>query len=258
MGHERVGALPRSQRWRSIVAAIGALPGGTSSDVARLADRTLHNVSGRFRQLHKDKGIQAAFGYLVALATSRLPRSSGVASADTSLENNPSPARIAKDLNDWVKSHAGSREYAEIACRAAADAIAQWTRSHNKQQLLFEDSTSAASVWAQSSTGSGFCEVARSFFAHFTERYLRYFLEREASAELPSIRAREDFSHQLHRHVEDVSQHAFETSKITQSFAAGWFNKHARRSRPSDGEIEGFLALAFGKLHEELRREAGK
>jgi hypothetical protein len=98
--------------------------------------------------------------------------------------------------------------------------------------------------------------VARIFFAKFTERYLRYFLEREASAELPSLEAREKFSQQLSAHVDAVSQHAFETSKIAQSFAAGWFNNHARNAHPSEREIEGFLGLSFGKLQEELQREA--
>jgi hypothetical protein len=231
---------------------------GSPSGVAQLADSTLQNITGRFRRLHKDKGVQAAFGYLISLASSDVPTGSGLASPETSLEQNPSPARIAKNLNDWVKRHATSREYAEIACRAAADTIAEWTRTHSRQRLLFDDSTSASSVWTQSSNARGFCQIARAFFAHFTERYLRYFLEREASAELPSIQARQDFRKSLHRHVKDVSQHAFETSKITQSFAAGWFNNYARRTRPSDAEIEGFLARAFGKVQEEIQREAGE
>jgi len=83
-------------------------------------------------------------------------------------------------------------------------------------------------------------------------------LEREASAQLPSFEARESFAKSLHVHIEEVSRHAFETSKITQSFAAGWFNNHARESRPTDTEIRGFLATAFGKLQEEMQREAAE
>jgi len=257
MGHERVGSLPRTKRWREIVNAIGAIPAGGPSAVAELADSTLRNVSTRFRQIHRDRGVQAAFGYLVSLATSHLPQGAGVASPDTTLDENPSPARIAKNLKDWVGSHASSREYAELASRAASDTIVEWTRSQSRQQLLFDDSTLARSVWDRTANGRGFCEVARAFFAHFTERYLRYFLEREASAQIPSLEARQRFNQNLHAHVTEISQHAFETSKITQSFAAGWFNNHARLSRPSDSEIEDFLAKAFGKIHEELQRETG-
>ncbi len=255
MGHERVGALPRTKRWQAIVDAISDLP-GDPANVAYLAEQTLKNVSSRFHQIHTDEGVQAAFAYLISLATSHLPRSSGLASPTTTLEGDPSPARIAKNLNDWVNQHATSREYAELACRAAADTIAEWTRSHTRQQLLFDDSTSPRSVWAQTSNSGAFCEVARTFFSHFTERYVRYFLEREASAQLRSIETRQKFNENLHKHIDDLSRHAFETSKITQSFAAGWFNNHARTSRPTDREIEGFLAIAFGKIHEELERES--
>lgn len=257
MGHERIGFLPRSKRWREVVEAIADSPTNYPLEVSRLADNTLRNVSDRFRRLHKDWGVQAAFGYLVSLATSHLPQGSGMASPKTTLEENPSPARIAKNLNDWVNQHATSREYAELACRAAADTIAKWTRAHSKQQLLFDESSSAARVWSETANGRGFSEMARTFFSHFTERYLRYFLEREASAKLPSVEARQRFNESLHKHVDQVSKHAFETSKITQSFAAGWFNNHARASRPTNREIEGFLAMAFNKVHEELERESG-
>lgn len=257
MGHERTGSLPRTRRWRSIVEDISRSQ-GHPGPVSDLAARTLHNVRDRFNKLHTDPGVQAAFAYLVALASPTLPRTSGLSSPDVGLEGNPSPARIAKNLSQWVRRHALSQEYAEIACRAGADAIVEWTRTRTAQGHLFEAGASATSIWAESATAAGFCQVARSFFARFTERYLRYFLEREASAQLSSLEARESFIKSLHGHIEDVSRHAFETSKITQSFAAGWFNNHARESRPSDTEIRRFLATAFGKLQEEIQREAGE
>ena len=255
MGHERVGSLPQSGRWRAIVEDILRSQGW---NVAELADKTLLNVRTRFNNLHLDTGVQAAFGYLASLATADLPCSTGVSSPGTGLEENPSPVRIAKNLSDWVQQHAASQEYAEMASRAGADAISEWTRSCTAQGLLFEEGGSAASVWSESGSAAGFCQVARSFFAHFTERYLRYFLEREASAQLSSFEAREKFAANLNSHVADVSRHAFGMSKITQSFAAGWFNNHAKESRPSDAEIRTFLATAFGKVREELHREVAE
>jgi len=57
MGHERVGALPRTKRWRTIVDAIATFSSYSSADIAKIADSTLHNVSGRFKQIHKDTGV---------------------------------------------------------------------------------------------------------------------------------------------------------------------------------------------------------
>jgi len=63
------------------------------------------------------------------------------------------------------------------------------------------------------------------------------------------------FKKQIRDQIDAVSKHAFETARITQSFAAGWYNRHAREGVPTDEEITGFLAIAFGKLREDLRRE---
>ncbi len=256
MGHERSGTLPHSKRWREIVGAIASIEGTAGANVARIADRTLESVNSRFVRLHKDPGVQAAFGYLIALASEHLPRERGLASPDTGLNEDPSPARLVKHLRESVEENGRSIEYSEIASRAGADAIAEWTKSQSEQGVLFGSVSSAENVWANSGNAEGFCQVARSFFANFTERYLRYFLEREASAEFNSLEDRDAFNRRLHDHITDVSRHAFEMARITQSFAAGWFNNHARNARPTDRELEGFLAVAFGKLREEIGRES--
>ena len=166
--------------------------------------------------------------------------------------------RIAQALRTWVGGHQDSLEYRSIAERAASYAITTWHSRQREQGILFGPSEDAANVWGRASNGAGFCELSRLFFAKFTERYLNYFLEREASAALPTIEDRERLREQLHQHVDQVSQHAFETAKITQSFAAGWYNRHVRRGRPSRREVERFLSIAFGKIREELLREGSR
>ena len=93
------------------------------------------------------------------------------------------------------------------------------------------------------------------FFAKIVERYMNYFLERVLSSSAKSITERDAFNKRLSEHVEATSLHAFQTTKITQSFAAGWFNKYANRTLPTDEDIKYFLRIAFGKLREELWRE---
>lgn len=69
---------------------------------------------------------------------------------------------------------------------------------------------------------------------------------------------RKQFNKNLEDHVDRISKHAFETSKITQSFAAGWYNKEVKTAFPSDRKIRGFLAFAFKKINSELIREETK
>ncbi len=257
MGHERIGLLPKTKPWIKIVQSISTIDNlDISISVQNIAKITIENVSKRYNFLHKDSGIQAAFGFIIALSSSHLPLSVGLASPNIDLEANPSMFHIAKDLNNWVRKHSESNEYAEMACRAGGDSIKEWTSYQIKQLTLFKDKSDAKHIWSKSSNAKDFCQIARIFFARLTERYLKYFLDRVASAEINSLALRLKFTQSVHNHVEAVSKHAFETSKITESFAAGWFNKHARLSRPDDRAIEVFLNIAFGKLQEELRRES--
>lgn len=256
MGHERVGALPRTKPWSRVVAQI-AHASGSDGDVATLARTTLANVRSRLRNIHQDGGVIAAFQFLIALAVS--------GSADRvrikppiDLREDPSPLQLASGLSQWVQAHSRSAEYGDIARRAATDAIALWTEQQKRQLDFTGEAWKASETWRKAGTGSGFCEVARLFFAKFTERYLNYFLCREASAEVSNIEERNQLESRLQDHIDAVSKHAFETARIAQSFAAGWFNRYARAGMPPPEQIERFLAISFGKISEELEREASQ
>lgn len=257
MGHERIGVLPKTKRWLDIVEEFKPVL-KDEVNVSNLARMTLENVKARFGRIHQDSGVQAAFGFLIALAANERQSGKGMAGSAINLGNNPSLLEIINNLNVWIEQHRSSLEYAEIAKRAAADAIAYWTRSQLKQRELFNSDEKMSHIWRQASSGAGFSDVSRVFFAKFTERYLKYFLEREASAHSENIVHRMAFEENLHDHIDEISRYAFETSRIAQSFAAGWYNKHTREGRPSDQEISGFLAVAFGKIREELMREGIK
>lgn len=258
MGHERIGYLPKTTSWKKIVKSLEPATSGTDADFSALAARTLEQVRERFLGLHKDAGVQAALGFLVAISRSDEATTNSRAAPDIQLPSRLPPLRLSVALNDWVDAHAQSQEYAEIAKRAAAETLTSWHSAQTRQAGLFTAGQEelSAKAWATASTGAGFSEISRVFLARFTERYLRYFLEREASAAIKSIAARDRFSDRLHHSLELVSRHAFETSKIAQSFAAGWFNKYAREQTPNNAKISSFLRVAFSKMREELRREA--
>lgn len=255
MGHERVGVLPRSRQWRLIVDELTAAAGSEAA-TQQIAAATLNNVRDRFTTVEEDGGVQAAFGYLVGLTVAHLPGEGTSLVPSVDLSANPTAISLSQELSRWVAGHSESEEYAALATRAAADAIAYWTRRNSPQARLFQSDTPTADLWRGAASGGTFSDLARTFFGKFTERYLNYFLEREASAAIPDLRARELFATRLEGHLDTVARHAFETTKIAQSFAAGWYNKNARTARPTDGSLREFLAFSFGKLRAELAREA--
>jgi hypothetical protein len=257
MGHEREGVLPKTQRWRELVQNIANV-GEADVDIAGIVKQTTDNIRDRLSHIEGDESVLAAFKFLVTLAVSSRATSPSEALRESGIDvpPSPSPIALAKALQRWMPTDAPSLEYARIAQNAAVDAIASWLgREESAEDNLFGIAPQPFDVWRKAANGAGFCELSRTFFGKFTERYLNYFLEREASAVLPNVQQRERFADALGRHVDDVSRHAFETAKITQSFAAGWFNANARVGVPSDASFRGFLRLALGKLREELRRE---
>jgi hypothetical protein len=261
MGHERNGLLPATGRWRKVVAGIAGAD-ASSALVANLAGETLIAVKGRLHQVERDEGVRAAFGFLVGLALAARGTALNVPEQRVALDQNPTTLEIAKSLRDYVANRDGSAEYREIAQAASIDAITEWVADTSRQGDffatqgdLFSTQRSGRAVWAGAGSGAGFCELARKFFARFTERYLNYFLDRTASEVLPDIESRNAFSKGLRNHVDTVSHHAFDTVRIAQSFAAGWFNRHAPRGAITERQIGGFLHVAFAKIREELIRQ---
>lgn len=257
MGHERVGTLPKTKRWRVIVQQIGAGAASGNFDTASIADQTLRNVRNRFRFMDSDEGTNAAFRFLVNLAvSSRTPDDPQFNALLGAAAEKATPLKLASALRRYTADADKTPEYSAIAESAAIDALASWYEDHKpKTMSLFESFEKPQDTWREAGNGAGFCELSRLFFANYVQRHLNYFLEREASQVLGNVQARNRFQAEIEAHVQEVSQHAFETSKITQSWAAGWFSVHATGGMPNDTEINSFLSHAFGKLRSELMRE---
>lgn len=255
MGHERLGVLPATGRWRKIVANIAGSE-VSPSFVAIVAEDTLLAVKSRLHQVERDDGVRAAFGFLVGLALAGRGSNVSTPNPYINLDENPSTIELARRLRDYVATRPGSPEYRDLAQAAGIEAISEWVTDSDRQAELFRRSQSSRAVWKRAGEGAGFCELARKFFARFTERYLNYFLDRTASSALSDVASRESFGKRLRGHVDVVSHHAFDTALITQSFAAGWFNRYAPEGTIADEDIGRFLHVAFAKIREELFRQA--
>ena len=257
MGHVRMSVLPTSQKWRNIIQQIAGMH-VSNTEIADIAQQTIQNVRDRFRYIRQDNGVLGTFQFLVNLAIASREENpqARLLNIGIDLPDNPTPLSFAKAVNAYVAPRKDSFEYGEIAQKAAGDAISVWYRQNQAHTLnLFESLENPFEVWRKAGSGTGFCELSRLFFAKFTQRYLEYFLEREASAALGDIDKRIEFEERLGEHADAISLHAFETAEITQPFAAGWFNRHATEGLPSEEEIERFLSHAFRKMRDALQRE---
>jgi hypothetical protein len=260
MGHERVGYLPKSKRWKTIVKEISEFS-DANDNVAEISRRTTSNVRNRYKNIEADQGVQSAFEFLLLLSI--IPKTANwqkyLVGKGIQLPENFSLIELTQSAKKFIEKNEQSKEYSSFAYQAVVDSISIWTTQNSKQStLFFEPSEKPLEIWNRSTNGAGFCELARTFFSKFTERYLRYFLERETVLRITNIFDLTSFNDRLEKHVQDISQHAFETAKITQSFAAGWYNKNVQQELPPRNAIRGFLSTAFGKLNSEILREENK
>lgn len=257
MGHERVGHLPKTKKWISIVDEVANFT-ANGETIAQIANQTTKNVISRYDNIESDSGVIAAFRFLILLSHSALQTNSSefLAKQGIQLPTNFNLLGLAKAIRQFIDSNSQSKEYSAFANHALIETVSQWSKQNQiQQQIQFDSGNNSFEEWRTAADGSGFCELSRLFFSNFTDNYLRYFLERAASAKINNLFDRDTFNKKLDEHVNDISKHAFETSKITQSFSAGWFNKHAKTEIPSNEKIKDFVSFCFKKLNSEITRE---
>lgn len=256
MGHERIGFLPHTKQWRAIADQLSQYNEGNVS-VAQVINGTLEATKQVYERMPYDESVNKALAFIVVLSFSAKQEDQVgfLNEHGYFVDSNLSLFSILSSAQNFISTDFGSLETNKLAKDAVMQAIIDYKKGHETNQLsLFHDSSQP--VWETVGTGSAFCEMARSFFASFTERQIKYYIEREAASRIDDYDALTRFNMQLSSQAKAIADHTFEISKLTESFAAGWFNKNASDSLPDRKEIEGFLKLSFHKLREEFRREA--
>ena len=263
MGHERVGKLPRTQKWSAVIDALDDTIRNIGDDpipTRDIAVLTLDAARSKIGEVQSDLGVVRSFQFLLLLAVAGQSDDPVKVLADegVTIPEQISPITLAAALRAWLQPirMTANPEYTTLARQATADTIAEWYRINTVgQRSLLNGDVDPFESWRKAGEGRGFSDLSRTFFSKFTARYLNYFLSRAASATLSTTEQRDRFDEALDRHVDDIAQHAFETSKITQSYSAGWFNKNALHELPDQDRVTGFVSYAFSKIREELRRE---
>lgn len=257
MGHERIGYLPKSKKWRTIVDEVANFTANRDT-IAQIVNQTTKNVIDRYDNIETDKGVLAAFKFLILLSQSARQKNSNefLAKQGIQLPKNFNLLGLSKAIREFINTNSESKEYSTFANHALIETVSQWSQQNKiQQQIQFDNDNNSFDEWRSASDGRGFCELSRMFFSNFTNNYLKYFLEREASAKINNLFDRDIFNKKLDQHLNEISKHAFETAKITQSFSAGWYNNHVKDETPSNEKIKGFVSYCFKKLNSEIIRD---
>lgn len=256
MGHVRIGFLPHTRQWNLIVDRLSAYENDHAT-IAFIADATLKAVRKEYETLQYDESLIKAIKYLsnIIISTRQENQKAFLQENGFQVEKGISLFTLSNSAQTLIKTKEGSLETNKLARDAAVQAVLEYYQKHDEKQLnLFQ--VNENNPFNVKGSGREFCELARYFFAAFTEKKILYYIDRTASSTIDNYEQYIRFTDTLSKHSLMITEHAFGISEIMQSFAAGWFNKYALEKTPEEKNITGFLKMSLGKVREELRLEA--
>ena len=258
MGHIRLGTLPATKRWRDVVAT---LEGG--GNVAEVAVSATLAAEGGLKLAANDPLVLFSLSLLTEIPlAARGPEFVGdLRALGLDVPDAPSLIDLTSALSRAIDAKAlalGERtDLGEIGQMAAIESVNRLVGAA-LPSLFGPTAEDVRHAVAGLASGKGFALLARCFFAQLTERTLNFYLSRALPDHI-GPGARFDDSADQERFSHDLARHCWESAKIVEAFAGGWFGKTVYQEGGLTPEkTKGFSAYALQKIRSELkaRRDA--
>jgi hypothetical protein len=253
MGHQRLGSLPGSRKWRQVVELIsgggGCRRGRQCASAA--AELSLMAAAG-------DPAVRDSFFLLtqIPLAARKERFATALRELGLKLSDRPSLVEIVSALADAVdrraRSKAGRTDLGEIAQLAAAESL-NAIAGRELTRLFGTPPEAVRHALGGLGTVKQFAVLARDFFARLTRRHLDYYLSRELSKHV-GINSRFQTIREHKQFEEALDLHCRQTSRIIEEFSGQWFSKQNYEGGIDQAKAGGFVHVAFDKIRKELRR----
>jgi hypothetical protein len=256
MGHQHLGSLPESRKWRQVVQLIS---GG--ADVQDVASATSAAAEQQMADASNDPAVKHAVWLLTQIPTAARKEDfvSELRKLGLRVGDRPTLFEIASAMTQAVDGYvgrAGGRtdlgEMAQLSAVESLNAVA----GRELPDLFGSTPDKTRAALSGLSTVKQFAVLARDFFSRLARRQLSYFLSRELSkhvgvnSRFQTIREHRDFEAALDLHCR-------EASRIIKEFSGEWFSKHTYEGGINEAKAGRFAHVAFKKLREELRHRRG-
>lgn len=256
MGHNRLGALPRTQKWRDVVELVDC--GGSA---AAVADATLDAAHDSFVAGATDPTLVHTVWLLTQLpdaarsddfvgAMRRLGLDVGAGATATDIAT-----ALGSAVDGQARDRAGPRsDLGEMARLAAVETLARTLRDPTPS-LFGPDADAGQKALGRLATEKQFGGLAQGFFARLTERLLTHYVSKELPQHVGAGRRFETLAEQ--RAFQDgVALHARQAARIVEQFGGAWWSKARFEGNLTPERTERFVAYAMKKMRDELRRGA--
>jgi hypothetical protein len=268
MGHTRLGELPKSRKWKAVVAAMAQLDLENASASEKLsehieiiAQKTLDAAQAGLDKAIEDTGLQYTFYLLTQLVLAarednweeRLAQVGINLSSDDSLFD--LTAEIQNSIDDYISDYGHPSDISEMAQQAAGEAVSVLA-SPKSHTLFGSGSEQLRAAIRELSTKNGFADLGQKFFGKFMSHFLNFYLSRVTAAQVGGSRL---------RHIGDLSEfnnalqtHCEQMARIVHNFCGEWYSKTEFVEGIDPENTSRFLAVALKKLRAEMKQQRDK
>ena len=264
LGHTRLGELPKTQKWVSLVRQIAGsgVSGGVltaASYVEAIAAQTLEASRAGLENAKHDSGVLYTFFLLTQVTlASRAPNwQDALAVHGIRLTSDSTVFDLTSEIQAAIDRHvsessSGATDLSEMAQQAVGEAL--MSLADTRTASLFAGSSDEVKQTIRTfSTRKGFGELGQRFFGRFVGRFLNFYLSRATAAasggpRLPDLADIAEFNEALRTHCD-------QSARIVRDFCGEWYSKNAYEGGINRGNSSRFLAVAVRKLSSELEHQ---
>ncbi len=253
MGHLRLGNLPKTESWQTVVGLVA-----NGSSASEIAAAVLDASKKGLRQAPDDPAFVHAFWLLTQIPAAAHEKNfaSALRSLDLAVSDSPSLLEIVSAFSNIVdqknKEYGRRNDLSEIAQLAAAESLTA-VAGAKTDSLFGVSAESVQGAFKGFSYKKQFSHIAHDFFSRVTKRYLTYYLSRELSNHVgPGKRFANIDKHGEFKKALEV--HCRQTARIMEEFAGGWFSKNTFEGGIDHQSAKGFVYFALKKIRSELTR----
>lgn len=252
MGHQHLGTLPGSLKWRQVVDLIGG--GAHVQDVAAATSAAAESQLG---DASDDLAIKHSIWLLTQIPIAARSDHFAAELRRLGLQVSDAPTlseitiAMSVAIDREVGRTGGRTDLGEMAQLAALESL-QAVAGRGLADLFGTSQEKTKSVLAGLGTVKQFAVLSRDFFSRLVRRQLAYFLSRNlsnhvgAQSRFVTTRQHQEFENALDLHCRQAS-------RIIQEFSGEWFSKRTYEGGIDRDAAGRFANIAFAKLREELR-----
>jgi hypothetical protein len=264
MGHQRLGDVPKTQKWANVVAKVAGDGQGSQAAnqfadaIQEIAAATLTAAEAGLLKSIDDPGLRYTFYLLtqIVLAAREPNWQAGLSNLGIHLSNDSSVYDLTSEvqfaIDDYLSSQGGPSDVSEMAQKAAGEAIARLAEA--KANALFgTGSDEVQDALRDLSTKAGFARLGQSFFGGFMSRYLNFYVSRITAGQVGGASLQQVGD--LTQFNEALATHCHQSARIIRDFCGEWYSKTEFQKGIDLDNTSGFMAVALKKLKAELQRQ---